>query len=932
MTLFLALLLALGLASQAQAQVSFNAAVNFATGVAPNAVAVGDFDRDGDLDLAVTNQANNDVRILLGVGDGTFNAAAADPATGAAPNAVAVGDLDRDGDLDLAVVNEADDTVSILLGDGMGAFGAKTDFGTGFTPNAVAIADLNGDGKLDLALTNQDANTVSVLLGNGNGTFGAKTDFGTGLTPNAIATGDIDRDGDLDLAVANSADDTVSILRNTPQPAPSADLTITKTDSPDPVKEGSNLTYTITVTNSGPDTATNVFVTDTLPSGVTFVSSSASPGSCSGTSTVTCNLGTINSGSNATVTLVITPTAAGPLSNTASVSTSVTDPDNTNDSATENTTVNPVQADLVLAKTDSPDPVTVGNNLTYTITVTNSGPDTATNVVVTDTLPGGVTFDFVSPSEGSCSGTSTVTCNLGAISNGNSATIDIRVTPTTAGTLSNTANVTSSVTDPDNTDNGDTESTTVNAAAGGGGGDGNGICSVAAAYGSPRAPQVQLLREFRDRYLLPHPGGQAFVALYYTLSPPLAAVIASSEVFRAAARVAMAPIVAWAALVLWSPSVGLVALVCAFRLGAWLVLRIARRRRWAGSRRRATPRTKGWPSTSTLVPKRLTIWVCLLFALAGTALLEADQGERSQAETRIEFKGEVRLPQATRFAILRDQGTGHLGLYRDGEAVFRGEESVLLGKIVAVLDHALVIAVPSQQKIEIPQGAEMPGPHGLIFVRSALIDTLRYQVRFGVAATPGGDYTLLGIVGRRAILQRDAGPGQDQATADPLVVPEPPRGSNRVHGPGGPRPAPETGTLAELVDRTSFTEVAPDTWEVPRQSVKQFGNHLGPLLTETLRSASPTVTMKGGVGLKLHNSLGSGTLDRRGFKIGYAKMAQRTGLEVGDRILFVNGQPVNSIGGLVRIYRKLKSDPNLSEVNVVIKRGEEVKTLRYRFR
>jgi membrane-associated protease RseP (regulator of RpoE activity) len=180
---------------------------------------------------------------------------------------------------------------------------------------------------------------------------------------------------------------------------------------------------------------------------------------------------------------------------------------------------------------------------------------------------------------------------------------------------------------------------------------------------------------------------------------------------------------------------------------------------------------------------------------------------------------------------------------------------------------------------------------------------LRFQIRVTAAGTPNSNYSVVDILGRHAILQRDAIPGESR-----------------------------TATLAEMVNTIPFVEVAPDTWEVPGQSVKQLGNHLGPLLTETLRSASPTVTMKDGVGLKLHNSLGSGTLDRRGFKIGYAKMAQRTGLEVGDMILSVNEQPVNSAGGLFRIYRTLKSDSTVSEVKVVIERNNTLRTLTYRIR
>ncbi|MEE8326216.1 MAG: hypothetical protein V3R58_04180, partial [candidate division NC10 bacterium] len=270
---------------------------------------------------------------------------------------------------------------------------------------------------------------------------------------------------------------------------------------------------------------------------------------------------------------------------------------------------------------------------------------------------------------------------------------------------------------------------------------------------------------------------------------------------------------------------------------------------------------------------------------------------------RVELVGNVVLPQATRFGLIRDPKSAHLGLYKDGEAIFVGEQPLPVGKVVTVHDHALVITLASGQSVEIPQGARLPGPHGLVFVRSVLIDTLRFQIRVAAAGTPDRNYSVVDILGRHAILQRDAIPGESR-----------------------------TATLAEMVNTIPFVEVAPDTWEVPGQSVKQLGNHVGPLLTETLRSASPTVTMKDGVGLKLHNALGSGTLDRRGFKIGYAKMAQRTGLEVGDVIVSVNEQPVNSAGGLFRIYRTLKSDSTVSEVKVVIERNNTLRTLTYRIR
>jgi uncharacterized repeat protein (TIGR01451 family) len=121
-------------------------------------------------------------------------------------------------------------------------------------------------------------------------------------------------------------------------------------------------------------------------------------------------------------------------------------------------------ADLYIEKTDSPDPVSVGNALTYTLTVFSNGPADAHNVVVTDTLPPSVTWVSSTPSQGSCSGTTTVTCNLGTISNGGTATVQIVVTaPNTPGPISNTASV-SSPDDTVNENNTDSEDTMVSAA------------------------------------------------------------------------------------------------------------------------------------------------------------------------------------------------------------------------------------------------------------------------------------------------------------------------------------------------------------------------------------------------------------------------------------------------------------------------------------
>jgi uncharacterized repeat protein (TIGR01451 family) len=166
------------------------------------------------------------------------------------------------------------------------------------------------------------------------------------------------------------------------QIAPDAtDVSITISDNPDPLAAGSELTYTLTVTNNGPAVATEVKVTDTLPPDVTLVSATASQGSCSGTSTVVCEMGTLASGSSATVTLTVKPTTAGGVSNTATVSGNEPDPQPANNSATAVTTVTPSTGpDLVvswvtgvLSRCKTSDPTTRTCQLRATVTVENRG-------------------------------------------------------------------------------------------------------------------------------------------------------------------------------------------------------------------------------------------------------------------------------------------------------------------------------------------------------------------------------------------------------------------------------------------------------------------------------------------------------------------------------------------------------------------------------
>ncbi len=156
------------------------------------------------------------------------------------------------------------------------------------------------------------------------------TASGTSLSSTAtIATTTTDS-----IASNNSATATNLVTSST-----NADVAIVKTDSPDPVGQGQLITYRMSVTNNGPATATNVSVSDTLVASLTFVSSSASQGSCAGTSTINCSLGTMPVGTSAIVTVVVQATATGTISNTATVTRTETDPVSSNDSSTTTTSV-----------------------------------------------------------------------------------------------------------------------------------------------------------------------------------------------------------------------------------------------------------------------------------------------------------------------------------------------------------------------------------------------------------------------------------------------------------------------------------------------------------------------------------------------------------------------------------------------------------------
>jgi uncharacterized repeat protein (TIGR01451 family) len=521
------------------AAIDFAAAKSYPVGTTPGGVAVGDFNGDGKLDIAVANAGSGNVSILLGNGDGTFQAAM-NFSAGNNPTVVAAGDFNGDGKLDLALFQPGNlssslsGCVSILLGNGDGTFQAPKNLALGPAATVIAVADFNLDKKSDLAVYN--THSVGIYLGNGDGTFqpviGVSTPSADG---NALVVADFNGDSKPDLAFTFSnqipfeqAAAGVGILLGNGDGTFSAGTTLAFTDSFGPVYATSVLAADLNhdgkvdllIGSSEEGVRCGLFCTATLTrisvflgngdgsfmgrqivasAEVTTPQSSSNPingdridrpiladFNGDGKLDLVYRITHFSSGQVTSSSLIIqlgkddgtfsSPLSSG-LQNCNPFADSIAAAHDLNgDTLTDlialgatndidvllNTSPNS-GADLgILSSAASPEPVGIGGNLTYTAHVLNQGPQNATGVTFTDSLPNNVSFVSASASHGSCvQANGIVTCNVGALASPFDFTVNIVVVPTVLGTLTNTMSVTANETDPNPADNSATQTTTV---------------------------------------------------------------------------------------------------------------------------------------------------------------------------------------------------------------------------------------------------------------------------------------------------------------------------------------------------------------------------------------------------------------------------------------------------------------------------------------
>lgn len=373
------------------------------------------------------------------------------------------GALSLQGDTTLYQDTDFTYTVTVLNNDGPNQMASATVVSS-FNGGLITYVGKGGIDGADWTCINTTTNvtctTTSNIAKDANSTFTytVKTNSVGVLQNNAVL-----------ISTTNDPDGTNNTANVSKAIELSANLSVTKTDSKDPVTISERFTYTISTLNSGPSAATNVKVTDNLPSGLVYYGVSASGWTCSYSGgTLSCTMPTLASGANSSIVIdVAAPSIEGNITNSVSVSSDTHDQNSANNTATQSTQIISNSADLLITMTDSPDPVLTTNELIYTIKVKNLSTINANGIQVTDNLPNSVQFISVSGTDWSCSQGQYIVCDYksgGVLAGGaTTANIIVKVTaPSSSGSITNSVEVDSANPDPIIANNTATASTTVN--------------------------------------------------------------------------------------------------------------------------------------------------------------------------------------------------------------------------------------------------------------------------------------------------------------------------------------------------------------------------------------------------------------------------------------------------------------------------------------
>ncbi|MCH7959128.1 MAG: VCBS repeat-containing protein [Candidatus Hydrogenedentes bacterium] len=507
---------------------SFGTRTDYATGSAPRSAALGDLNADGALDVVVANLESDNVSVMLGLGDGSFGAKI-DYVTGTLPISVALGDFNRDGTLDLAVANNRSNDLSILPGTGDGSFGTRTDYPAGHRPYSLILGDLNNNGILDAVVTNLSGSwgAISVLIGNGDGSFNARKEYLSGTAPRSVALGDLDGNGSLDAIVA-MATNRMLVLSN----------------------QGDGRLWTVGAYGVGRNpvstTLGDLDGNGTLDAVVTNGHSDD----------ISVLLG-VGDGTFRDIAFYMTggfpiSVALGDLDGNGSL-----------DVVTANLDSNSMS--VLLSQLDFSSPVLLVSPLTFSATIEEG--DFLLDQGFTVKNSGGGTLDYsisddvdwlsVIPTSGTSTGeTDTITLSY-----------DAQTLPPRVYSGHITISAAGAIYSPQVIDVTLTVVPVLSLAADSESSSGGGCFIATAAYGTPLSTEIDVLRTFRDKYLLTNWLGTFFVDTYYSASPRLADLVARHDLLRAITRGVLVPVTGFAALALYNPFIAFFVLLPLFGIG-----------------------------------------------------------------------------------------------------------------------------------------------------------------------------------------------------------------------------------------------------------------------------------------------------------------------------------------------------------------------------
>jgi uncharacterized repeat protein (TIGR01451 family) len=484
---------------------TFQPPVKIAAGQSPFSVAAEDLNGDKKIDLVFGDQSDESLSVLLGNGDGTFQPArtislgssgqisslvVADFNGDTNPDVVAAtptgavilaghgdgtfqatgpvvastsggfllaGDFDNDQRVDLVGLARIPPpsgchefcvspfSAVLYRGNGDGTFNPGVLVGSAFSSHSAnfVAADFNADNNLDLFMEINRFGTL--LLGAGNGIsflVVPPIESVAGAILSFAAVADFNGDSLPDLALTDNLNNSVTVVLNT-GPSSGADLALTLDPAQaNGVLVGADLSYSVTIFSEGPQDASSVVLTESLPAGLKHVSVQPGQGTCTGTTTITCDLGAMPDPSAATVQFTVTPTAAGTFTDAVVVAATQPDLNSRNNSASITITV--VQpADLSVSATASKTTAMPGDKVTVSVNVSNSGPGTATNVTLDDSVTDSTQVSNMTISSGRCTmSTGQLICTTGTLASGANVTMTYIVTAGTSG-FDNNLNISS---------------------------------------------------------------------------------------------------------------------------------------------------------------------------------------------------------------------------------------------------------------------------------------------------------------------------------------------------------------------------------------------------------------------------------------------------------------------------------------------------------